>query len=291
MPGDGDTTLLRAPLSGPQLEDGWRWVRKADDWWRFGQSGLEFATKPGCLAGQTVTELPAPPLLLRELDGATACEVTVTMPPSPGAAGEQAGLFWYINDDNYAKLVIERMQDRTGKVVLARKQNGEYTVCNEAALDVEETQDATRLRFEMSADDSHLSGCVVGSYYTRLIGSCTASAASWGDNAQVEASLSFGISAHGRFDEETLTNRVAVFSDFTAIAVKKNRVQWANAEATVSQAMAAPVQSQPLAPPVQDGYEPPAPSAGGWTLSDNLSAEQRSQIATLLGQNGLPALD
>lgn len=298
MAGESETALVRASLVGPQLEDGWRWVREEKEWWRFGQDGMEVATRPGGLLGKVAGDLVAPPLLLRALDGANACEVIITMPASPGAAGEQAGLFWYVNDDNYAKLVIERGQDNTASVVLGRKQQGKYTVCGEAELDEEETQEPTRLRLEMSSDGSRLSGCIVKSYYTQLIGSCPASADTWGENAQAEAPLSFGISAHGGVDAETLAARSACFKNFSAIAVKPNRVQWADASATVPQAMAAPIQTQePLSPAMPGGYAPPAPGAdcaapvGGWTLSDNLTEEQRSQIAGLLAQSGLPSLD
>merc|ERR1712060_671641 len=129
----------------------------------------------------------------------------------------------------------------------------------QAALDEEEVQEPTRLRLEMSADSSSLSGCVVGSYYTRLIGSCPASSATWGDNAHVDALVSFGISAHGGCDEAGTLKRRACFADFTAIAVKPNRVQWDSPAQTVPQSLFAPTQSPPSAPPVQEGYAPPAP--------------------------------
>lgn len=285
--GEAERILFHANLDGPQLESGWQWVREDADGWRFGQSGgMEFAANPGGLCGQVFADLPGPPLLLRPLDGANACEVTLTMPPAPGGFREQAGIFWYLNDNNYAKLVIEWMQDGTANMVLAREQHGDYVVCSQCPLDEEEATEPTRLRLEMSADGSQLNGCVVGSYYTRLIGSCPASSSTWGDNGEESGSLLFGISAHGG----AARGRMAHFAKFDAIAVKANRVQWADAAATVPQAMAFPPQTQPSAPPTQNGYEPPAPGAG-WVMSPDLSEEARNQIAALLSHNGLPALD
>jgi len=285
MAGESETALFRAQLVGPQLEDGWKWVRGDTERWRFGESGLELATKPGALPGQDSTEALAPALLLRPVDDANACEVTLTMPAFSGPVGEQAGLFWYSSDDNYVKLVVEWLQDRAASITLARRQAGEFVVCGKADLDEEEAQEPTRLRLEMSADGTQLSGCVVGSYYTRLIGSCQADTATWGDNA----TLSFGMGAYGGPDDAS-AKRFATFSNFAAIFVKPNRVQWADAAATVPQAFASP-SVQPLASPVQDGNEFPAPG-GGLVLSDDLTDEQRRQIAAMLGQaNFLPAGD
>lgn len=253
---------------------------------------MEFATNPGGLCA----ELPPPPLLLRPLHGANACEVTVAMPPAPGGFREQAGLFWYLDDGNYAKLVVEYGQDGAAGIVLARAQRGEYVVCSQCPLDDEEAVEPTRLRLEMSSDGSELHGCLVGSYYTRQIGTCPASPSTWGDNAEVSSSLLFGISAHGG----AARGRTASFEKFAAIAVHTNRVQWGDAAATVPQAFANGPQTGngytsvtvPSGPPVQneDGYAPPGPGAG-WTLSPNLTEEQRGQIASLLGQSGLESFD
>lgn len=283
LAGGAESILFSDSLAGPQILDGWRWLNENADGWHFGQDCIEFNTRSSGIGCQTNADLPAPSFLIRSLQGANACEATVTMPSPPGTLHEQAGLFWYLNDNNYAKLVIERTQDGSA-LVLAREQHGEYVVHASAPLDDEEAIEPTRLRLEMSADGSQLSGCVVGAYYTRLIGSCPASSSSWSNNAASEVSLSFGITAHGG----SAHDRKARFKDFAAISVKSNRVQWRDAAATVPQDLTAIGQSLSM-PPQGDGYDPPAP--GGWTLSSQLTDEQRNQIAELLAQNNLPPLD
>merc|ERR1711920_508444 len=130
-------------------------------------------------------------------DGANACEVTVEVPPTPGNFGEQAGLFWYFDDDNYVKLVMEWMQDGNASIVLARESqaDGGPEVAASITLDEEEVQQPLRLRFEVSPDGLKLSGVLVGAYYMRLIGSCSAVF------PDLPATPSVGFSAHGAASE------------------------------------------------------------------------------------------
>eukprot|EP00929_Paragymnodinium_shiwhaense_P029318 TRINITY_DN16824_c0_g1_i3.p1 TRINITY_DN16824_c0_g1~~TRINITY_DN16824_c0_g1_i3.p1 ORF type:complete len:330 (+),score=85.22 TRINITY_DN16824_c0_g1_i3:66-992(+) len=277
-PGAGEEVVFETSLEGPQLEDGWQWIREDSAPWAFGESCLEFTMKPGGLWGQVFADQP-PALLLRRLGNANACEVTVLMPPGKGGFGEQAGLFWYFNDNNYAKLVVEWMQDGTAAVVLARERSGEPAVCGTAALDSEEAAEPIRLRLEMNADGTELSGVMVGAYYNRLIGSCQAGPGTWGDNATGDADLQFGVSAHG--GSASGESRAARFSKFSALAVKANRVQWGGG-AGMPQQFAGGVVT-PLASPVDGQGDFAAAPPGGWTLSGDLSDEQRAQIAAMLG--------
>jgi len=292
LAGGAESILFSDSLVGPQVQDGWHWLHENADGWRIGQDCIELDTRSSGIGCQASADLPPPSFLARSIEqGANACEVTVTMPAPPGTLDEQAGLFWYLNDTNYAKLVIGRTQDGCSAIILAREQHGEYVVHASAPLDDEEAVEPTRLRLEMSADGSQLSGCVVGSYYTRLIGSCPASSGSWSNNAASDISLSFGISAHGGSEH----GRKARVSKFSAISVKSNRVQWRDPAATVPQDLTSFAQTFPqdltsFAPPQQgDGYNPPAP--GGWTMSAQLTDEQRTQIADLLALNQMPPLD
>lgn len=277
--GGADAVLFKASLAGPLLEEGWRWVREDDTAWSFKDGALDLVTKPGSLWDRASAE-PAPPLLLRPLDGANACEVTVTMPPTPGSFGEQAGLFWYRDDDNYAKFVVEWMRDGTASVVLALKQRGEAAVCSTAALDAEEAHEPVRLRLELSANGSQLSGVMVMSYYMRLVGSCAVGSDLQPAAAQ-DSTPSIGISAHGGTAEGAAAGRAAHLANFVAISVRSNRVQWADPTVTVPQPSA----------PAPDGYNPPAPGAGlaaaGWSVSPDMTEEQLKQMAALLALNGL----
>jgi regulation of enolase protein 1 (concanavalin A-like superfamily) len=87
-----------------KIGKGWSWVREQADAWKAGENGLTMRTLPGALWGETNT---ARNLLLRPApeEGDFAAEVTVSI---RGALdGEQAGLLWYGDDDDYIKLVNE----------------------------------------------------------------------------------------------------------------------------------------------------------------------------------------
>jgi regulation of enolase protein 1 (concanavalin A-like superfamily) len=98
-----EQSLFQDNFAG-KLGEGWTWVREQPDAWKVGENGLTMRTLTGTLWGETNT---APNLLLRSApdDGEFATEVTVAI---RGALdGEQAGLIWYGDDDNYVKLVNE----------------------------------------------------------------------------------------------------------------------------------------------------------------------------------------
>eukprot|EP00933_Yihiella_yeosuensis_P078115 TRINITY_DN8922_c1_g1_i1.p1 TRINITY_DN8922_c1_g1~~TRINITY_DN8922_c1_g1_i1.p1 ORF type:complete len:321 (+),score=82.96 TRINITY_DN8922_c1_g1_i1:3-965(+) len=281
-----EQTVFETTFAGPALDSCWKWNREDDQAWRFANdgSGIELVTKPGGLWGSTFAALPPPTLLLQPLGDANACEVTVTMPSARGKFGEQAGLFWYFDDNNYAKLVVEWMEDGSASVVLGQECEGKPAVVSSASLDEDQVSEPIRLRLERSSNGSELSGVIVGAYYMRLVGSCSTSG--W-ENQSKEASI--GISAHGGEAESFEQGRSAHFTKFSAIAIQSNRVQWGGA----------PGRAEPRAAPPQDeSFAPPAPGAGltaasggadlsGWTLSSSLSEEDRNRVAELLGANGL----
>lgn len=268
-----ETEIFGDALRGPELEAGWRWLREENASWHLGDDGLEIQIKPGGIWSRVFSELPGPPVLLRTFDGANAFEVTVTMPSTPGKRGEQAGIFWYIDDDNYAKLVVEWDGDGTASVVFAQEDNCEPTVCGKASLDGDAAYEPIRLRMELSGDGSQLSGVVNGAYYMRLVGRCSASSSGWGSRT-----ASIGLSAHGGTAEST--GRVAKLAAFSSIAVRPDRVQWGGLAAT--DVTAAPIH--------QEATSMPGGNSSGWTLSSNLTEAQRSQISAMLGMNGLPTL-
>jgi len=276
---DQEATLFKASFTGPDLEQGWQWVREDAPAWNLGCDGIALTARPGGIWGQVFADIRAPPLLLRPLEKANACEVTVAMPPTPGQHGEQAGLFWYVDDNNYAKLVVEWGSEGTASVVLAREQDGTPAVVGKAALEAEEAVAPIRLRLELSADGSQLSGVVVGAYYMRLVGSCSAVAGIQGGSSPdvVSPSSSIGVAFHGGGEAGFVEGRVAHLSDFASIAVRPNRVQWTGGATAAAIAHAQPLQ--------QAGYAPPAPGAG-LTLSPDLSEEERAQVAALLGGMG-----
>eukprot|EP00927_Polykrikos_kofoidii_P074810 TRINITY_DN70842_c0_g1_i1.p1 TRINITY_DN70842_c0_g1~~TRINITY_DN70842_c0_g1_i1.p1 ORF type:complete len:306 (-),score=45.08 TRINITY_DN70842_c0_g1_i1:42-959(-) len=273
----GETLLFESSFGGPSLEDGWRWIREDSETSNFGTDGLDFRIQPGGLWGQIFAGKPSPPLLLRPVGEANAFEVTVIMPPTVGSYGEQAGLFLYVDDNNYAKLVVEWMKDGTASVVLACEKDGHAEVSAKAGLDTEEAHEPIRLRLELSADGSQISGVLVSSYYNRLIGSCPADRTPWCSSGSDPTMLSVGIGAHGSSEEDS-AERMARFSKFAAIAVKANRVQWGGG-ASVPPHIACPHPESTS--PLHGDYCAPAPGSG-LTLSEDLTSEQRAQIMAML---------
>lgn len=74
--------------------------------------------------------------------------------------GEQAGLFWYSNDHNYAKLVVEGMKDGTVALVFAVEIRGEPKVLHKEKLELRGSENELVLRLELSPK-LVLSACVV----------------------------------------------------------------------------------------------------------------------------------
>mmetsp|Transcript_127406 Transcript_127406/g.224349 ORF Transcript_127406/g.224349 Transcript_127406/m.224349 type:complete len:332 (-) Transcript_127406:67-1062(-) len=303
LSGGADSVLFESPFAGPELEEGWQWVREDSGAWSFQDAGLALKTTPGGIWGSVFADLPAPSLLLRPTHGSNACEVTVTMPSPPGGFGEQAGLFWYRDDSNYAKLVVEWMKDGTANVVLAQERRGAPVVCATAPLDAEEACEAVRLRLELSADGCKLSGVIVGAFYMRLVGTCEVEGDMRPDQSEDATQVLIGVSAHGGTAEGVVAGRAARFTNFSAIAIRPNRVQWTGGAGRAPAPIEAPAA---LSPALLHGFAAPAPGeecaisaapalptggSGGWTLSEDLTEEQRAQIAILLAQNSLPPLD
>eukprot|EP00971_Amphidinium_carterae_P194052 3850399-Amphidinium_carterae.1 len=92
MAGGSDEIVLKASLRDPDWQQGWEWVRPQADIATANIEGLEWQIYSGGLWGNVFPDSP-PCLLLRAAAAATACEVSVKMPPPPATFGEQGGLF------------------------------------------------------------------------------------------------------------------------------------------------------------------------------------------------------
>jgi regulation of enolase protein 1 (concanavalin A-like superfamily) len=112
--GAPDGTALFEDHFKDRLADGWSWVREDKDGWRVADGTLAVRAAPGNLWEKENT---ARNLLLRPPPkgiGSFTAEVTVSH--TPVTFGEQAGLLWYRDDDNYIKLVKEFYDGRTWTV-------------------------------------------------------------------------------------------------------------------------------------------------------------------------------
>ena len=104
-----------------RLADGWTWVREDRGDWNVADGTLQIRLTPGNLWEKENT---ARNLLLRDAPaGGKSFAAEVTVSHSPVAFGEQAGLLWYRDDDNYIKLVKEFYDGRTW-VVFAVERDG-----------------------------------------------------------------------------------------------------------------------------------------------------------------------
>ena len=77
------------------------------------------------------------------------------MPVGPGDWGEQAGIFYYFDDDNYAKFVVEWTKDGSMAAVLAQEVAGSASVAGKAIIckapvAKDHTPKPVRLRLEVN---------------------------------------------------------------------------------------------------------------------------------------------
>jgi regulation of enolase protein 1 (concanavalin A-like superfamily) len=120
-----------------QLKDGWGWEHEEPSAWKVEAGVLYLRTLPGSLwAGSN----NAHNFLLRPLDDFSAGVTTrVTVVNYPQEMGEQAGLIWYHDDDNYIKFVKESLEG-TEWIVLARESGGQPELVNKVGLIAESAE-------------------------------------------------------------------------------------------------------------------------------------------------------
>jgi regulation of enolase protein 1 (concanavalin A-like superfamily) len=142
MPGSGATNFAAAALAlvlsstadapvafeerfKSELSPGWSWVREDRSDWKLADGTLQVRMTPGNLWEKDNT---ARNLLLRAAaGGANPFTAEVTVSHTPAAFGEQAGLLWYRDDDNYIKLVKEFYDGHTWAVfAVERDGKAEY---------------------------------------------------------------------------------------------------------------------------------------------------------------------
>ena len=115
-PGDKGAPLFEDRFDG-KLADGWSWVREDKGDWRVEGGALRIRATPGNLWEKENT---ARNILLRPPPkDARSFVAEVTVAHGPVTFGEQAGLVWYADDDNYVKLVKEFYDGKTWVVLAA----------------------------------------------------------------------------------------------------------------------------------------------------------------------------
>ena len=119
------------------LDPDWIWVHEQSNAWKVTDGVLHLRTLPGTLWGEANN---AHNFLLRSVDempNGLASRVVVIN--HPRLMGEQAGLIWYQDDDNYIKLVKECLEGKEW-IVLAREQGGQSELIAKTRISAESAE-------------------------------------------------------------------------------------------------------------------------------------------------------
>jgi len=309
-------------FAAPEEEGGhgWRVEREESGAWRLEGDALKLGVLAGGIFGDVFGPAKAARnLLLRPMPAeCRAVEVAVALPAACGSYGEQAGVFWRADDNNYVKLVIEALgadgdADGDGDgdgagggggarhmAVLVVEHEGRPLVVGKmelaalpaAAVDAAAAPDTEAvLRLELSADGRRVSGAVVTPYCLRLVGNAETPAAlllplSGGSGGSDDGGGGdgvggdIGVSAHGADEEDGAELRFATVSALRLISLAADRVR-------LGMPAMAPAPA-PAAGAAAGAAEAAAPAAASssWRFSDSLSAEQRADVMAMLGTAG-----
>jgi regulation of enolase protein 1 (concanavalin A-like superfamily) len=115
--GDGDV-LLKENFDG-KLQPGLRWVREDKDEWRMEDGKLHVRSQFGRIWGGN----DAKNLLLFKALPPQDMAARVLVAHEPKEKWEQAGLLWYVDDDNFIKLISEQIDGKM-YIVVARELGG-----------------------------------------------------------------------------------------------------------------------------------------------------------------------
>ena len=159
-----DNTIFEEKFEGSFADD-WTWLREVPEWSKVGDGVLCLRSMPGTLWGDNNS---ARNFLLRpaqpQRDG-LASEVTVTNHPE--LQGEQGGMNWYFDDDNYVKFIKENLGGSVW-IVLAREEDGQAVLVAKSPCETE----SARLRLGL------VDGQMVGQFRTsddaewQVVGTC-----------------------------------------------------------------------------------------------------------------------
>jgi regulation of enolase protein 1 (concanavalin A-like superfamily) len=187
------------------LSPGWSWLREDKPDWKLADGALHIRLTPGNL---WANENTARNLLLRDAPkDVKSFTAEVTLSLSPADFGEQAGLLWYRDDDNYLKLTKEFYNDRTW-VVFAAERGGKPDY-----REAECRGQWVNLRLTVAGDKAAASFLPVGATEAKGMGTFDLPAPR-DPNARAAPPVRIGLTAHhGAADSD----RWAVFRDFRIV--------------------------------------------------------------------------
>jgi len=131
-PAETDSKTKRDSLAG-DIKAEWKLIRAERKHVHTRTDGLGLDSVHGGIFGSFFKDAPAKNMLGRKVwPDVGVMEVTVEMETRNW--GEQAGIFFYYDDDNYVKLVLEGMKDGKTGIVLAREEAGSPSVVKKIKL-------------------------------------------------------------------------------------------------------------------------------------------------------------
>lgn len=116
--GAGDGVLFEETFDGA-LQPAWKWVRPDASEWRIQDGQLHVRSQFGRIWGGN----DAKNVLLVPPPQADNVEARVSVAHAPQEKWEQAGLLWYVDDDNFVKFISEHI-DGQMYAVICREQGG-----------------------------------------------------------------------------------------------------------------------------------------------------------------------
>lgn len=114
-----DTDVLLEDNFDRKLQAGYQWVREDKSEWRIEDGKLVVRSQPGGVWGHN----NAKNVLLCKALPVQDMAARVLVSHEPKEKYEQAGLLWYIDDDNFVKLISEQIEGKM-YIVLAREVKG-----------------------------------------------------------------------------------------------------------------------------------------------------------------------
>lgn len=116
---DVDQGVLFAEDFDGKLKGEWKWVRQNRDEWRIRDRSLQLRSQPGGIWGGN----NARNVLLIKPETTDNVEAVVDVAHEPKKKWEQAGLLWYVDDDNFVKFISEHIDGKM-YAVLASEEGG-----------------------------------------------------------------------------------------------------------------------------------------------------------------------
>lgn len=121
--GAGGDVLFEDDFDG-KLQSGWKWIRPDADEWDIDKSQLVVRSQFGRIWGGN----DAKNVLVVRPSKTDNVEARVNVAHAPKEKWEQAGLLWYVDDDNFVKFISEQIDGKM-YAVICREQGGRGKVC------------------------------------------------------------------------------------------------------------------------------------------------------------------